>query len=372
MATAKRTKAKAARSGRGEKTAKSRPKRTSTASAAAWTFPKHSLEDAIAIPKAIEEQNAGNPMKADVLVRAVGFKKSSDWRFLDLLRSAGHYGLTEGSGTAATVRLDTIGQNVVAPSSAQDRQQALVNAFRNVELFRSVEDYYKGKKLPEDEFFENTLVREFGIPRDRVRIFIEVFTKNLGYLRAFRGEQSTDQETTGALILKNVDPKPDVIARDVDRRARSFLDTCFVMMPFGEWYDRYYKEIYIPAIQEAGMEAVRADELFSTGSVIEQIWEQIEKAKILLADLSNKNANVFYELGLAHAARKPVVFTAGSLDDVPFDLRHLRVVIYDSRDPFWGDKLKTNLATYLKAAKNDPAKSVPQPFRALVSEQDES
>jgi hypothetical protein len=69
------------------------------------------------------------------------------------------------------------------------------------------------------------------------------------------------------------------------------------MMPFGSWFDRYYQEIYVPAIKEAGFEPVRADELFTTGSVVEQIWEQIEKAKLLLADLSGKNANVFYELG---------------------------------------------------------------------------
>ncbi len=108
------------------------------------------------------------------------------------------------------------------------------------------------------------------------------------------------------------------------------------MMPFGEWFNVYYTEIYTQAIKDAGMEPMRADRLFSTGTVIEQIWEQIEKSKILLADLSGKNANVFYELGLAHAARKPVVFTSCSLEDVAFDLRHLRVIIYDINDPSWG------------------------------------
>jgi hypothetical protein len=111
------------------------------------------------------------------------------------------------------------------------------------------------------------------------------------------------------------------------------------------------------------MEPLRADELFSTGSVIEQIWEQIQKSKILLADLTGKNANVFYELGLAHAASKPVVFTTANLQDVPFDLRHLRVIAYDISDPFWGEKLKVNLSAYLRNAKSDPNKSIPQPFR---------
>ena len=137
------------------------------------------------------------------------------------------------------------------------------------------------------------------------------------------------------------------------------------MMPFGSWLDGYYKDLFIPAIKDAGMEPLRADELFSTGTVIEQIWEQIQKSKILLADLTGKNANVFYELGLAHAARKPVVFTSANLEDVPFDLRHLRVIIYDVRDPFWGEKLKANLTAYLRNAKNEPERSIPQPFRQV-------
>ena len=114
-------------------------------------------------------------------------------------------------------------------------------------------------------------------------------------------------------------------------------------MPFGSWFDRYYQEIYAPAIRDAGYEPVRADELFTTGSVVEQIWDQIERARLLLADLTGKNPNVFYELGLAHAARKPAVFTAAQVDDVPFDLRHLRVIIYDVREPEWAVRLKTSV-----------------------------
>lgn len=141
-------------------------------------------------------------------------------------------------------------------------------------------------------------------------------------------------------------------------------------MPFGEWFDRYYAEIYVPAIKEAGFEPVRADELFTTGSVVEQIWEQIEKAKLLLADLSGKNPNVFYELGLAHAAKRPVVFTAGRLDDVPFDLRHLRVIIYETREPDWAARLRKSVSDYLRNAAKEPGKSIPHPFRKMVEDVD--
>jgi len=136
------------------------------------------------------------------------------------------------------------------------------------------------------------------------------------------------------------------------------------MMPFGTWFDKYYQEIYVPAIKDAGFEPVRADELFTTGSVVEQIWEQIVKSRVLLADLTDKNANVFYELGLAHAARKPVVFTSSKVEDVPFDLRHLRVIIYEIREPNWAEKLRTDITDFLKNAAKDPEKSIPHPFRA--------
>lgn len=106
-------------------------------------------------------------MKADLLAHAVGFNKPNDWRFLDLLKSANLYGLVSGSGQHATVSLAKIGQDVVAPGSPQDRKAALLEAFRNVDDFKKVDDFYGTKRIPEDEYFLNTLTRQFDIPRDR-------------------------------------------------------------------------------------------------------------------------------------------------------------------------------------------------------------
>jgi hypothetical protein len=98
----------ATKAARAKKTAKKRvskskkAKRTVSDSSFAkgkpWTFPKNTLEDAIRIPKEIEEKNAGNPMPVDDLATAVGFRLANDWRFLDLLRSADQYGLVERTG----------------------------------------------------------------------------------------------------------------------------------------------------------------------------------------------------------------------------------------------------------------------------------
>jgi len=210
-------------------------------------------------------------MQARDLAKALGFNKP-DWRLTQLLTSANQYGLVVGQGKTAHVRLDEIGEGVVAPSSADQRKKALLQAFRNVEKFHEVERFYRGKKIPEDEFFENTLVRHFKIGRDRIDTFKDVFFANIEYLKLFR---AGPDETR--LLSKDPDASADgkaegARADNVDSgRVREFLDTCFVMMPFGEWFDRYYKEIYSPAIKEAGYEPVRADELFTTGSVVEQV-----------------------------------------------------------------------------------------------------
>jgi len=336
---------------------------------APWTFPKNTLEEAIRVPKAVEEKNAGNPMHAGDLAKALGFRQPRDWRFLDLVKSANLYGLVSGSGTTAKVAVEKLGEDIVAPSSPQQRQEALLAAFRKVPEFGEVEKFYGGKRIPEDEFFTNTLTRDFKIPRDRVERFADIFLANLKFLRAFNaGAVATGETGLAAPSAPEREPAEGVgLLRTVPReaRVREFLDTCFVMMPFGSWSDRYYQEIYVPAIKEAGYEPVRADELFTTGSVMEQVWDQISKAKVLLADLTDKNPNVFYELGLAHAARKPVIFSAARVEDVPFDLRHLRVIIYDIREPEWAATLRKYVTDYLKNASKEPEKSIPHPFRTL-------
>jgi hypothetical protein len=103
----------------------------------AWTFPQHILEDAVRVAQAIEEKHAGNPMHAADLAKAIGFRQPTDWRFLNQLRSANQYGLIKGSGPGATISLEKLGQDIVAPSSPQQRQQALRAAFINVPDFEN-------------------------------------------------------------------------------------------------------------------------------------------------------------------------------------------------------------------------------------------
>jgi len=129
--------------------------------------------------------------------------------------------------------------------------------------------------------------------------------------------------------------------------------------PFSGSLGGYYESIYKPAIEQAGLQPLRADaEIFATGKIMDQIWRGIRSAQVLVAELTTKNPNVFYELGLAHALEKPVVLVSSNQEDVPFDLRHIRVILYDQTDPFCGQKLIDKLADNLRSALSDPEEAI--------------
>lgn len=133
-------------------------------------------------------------------------------------------------------------------------------------------------------------------------------------------------------------------------------------MPFGGWLDDYYKNIYCPAIKTAGLVPRRADDLYRPSTIVNDIWELTKKAKIILADLTGKNPNVLYELGLAHAIAKPAILVTETMDDIPFDLRSLRIIVYDKNAPDWGGILQKNIELAIKEILLSPLKSVPSTF----------
>lgn len=129
-------------------------------------------------------------------------------------------------------------------------------------------------------------------------------------------------------------------------------------MPFGGWFDNYYEDIYYPAIEAGNLKPTRADDLYRPGTIINDIWKFTQDAKIVLADLTGKSANVFYELGLAHALAKPAILVTQSVDDIPFDLRTLRVLEYDKNHSNWGERLKNNITEAIVEVINSPLESV--------------
>ena len=145
------------------------------------------------------------------------------------------------------------------------------------------------------------------------------------------------------------------------KRKKNF---CFVISPFGGYYERYFEEVYEPAVLAAGLEARRADDLYRPSAIVNDIWSYVREARLLLADLTGKNPNVFYELGLAHACSKPVILLTQSMEDVPFDLRSLRVITYDLADPAWSSILRVSITRAIEEVQAAPLQSVLPTFHA--------
>jgi hypothetical protein len=105
----------------------------------------------------------------------------------------------------------------------------------------------------------------------------------------------------------------------------------FVVMPFGvEDLQVVYDDFVKPTVERrCGLQCVRGDDLFGSGVIIDDVLKAIRGSTLVIADLTGQNANVFYEVGIAHAVEVPVLLMAQSLDDVPFDVRHRRVLLYD-------------------------------------------
>ncbi len=209
--------------------------------------------------------------------------------------------------------------------------------------------------LPDQQFFVNALTDRFGLPGDKVGEFVEIFDD------AMHAAQLIDEEGERPRLVdigRDEEHRPKKAAQ-VARMAASKGTTCFVMQPFSGHLGGYFESIYKPAIEQAGLQALRADaEIFGTGKIMDQIWRGIRSADVLVAELTSKNPNVFYELGLAHALEKPVVLVSSNQEDVPFDLRHIRVILYDQADPFWGQKLVDKLADNIQSALADPEDAI--------------
>jgi hypothetical protein len=143
---------------------------------------------------------------------------------------------------------------------------------------------------------------------------------------------------------------------------------CFVMMPFGNPFDEYYLEIYKKAIEENDLKPVRADDLFRPSPIIRDIWEYINNSKVLLADITGLNPNVMYELGLAHAIAKPVILISDNIKNVPFDLRHLRILIYNTERPKWANKLKNSIERSIAEILENPNDAILSAFLNIKPE----
>jgi hypothetical protein len=108
-----------------------------------------------------------------------------------------------------------------------------------------------------------------------------------------------------------------------------YLPDLFVLMPFAPGLRPVYDDHIKKVASGLGLSAARGDDFFSKGSIMHDVWSAIYYARVIIADCTKRNPNVFYEIGIAHTLGKDTILISQAVKDIPFDLRHLRTIIYE-------------------------------------------
>lgn len=117
-------------------------------------------------------------------------------------------------------------------------------------------------------------------------------------------------------------------------------NTVFVLIPFHPEYEEVYSEIRKVCL-EIGMKCRRADEIFLNRAIMENILDGITRSEIIIADITEKSPNVYYELGIAHSFRDQdaVILTSHNIKNSPFDIHHRVIMVYD-KENFFGFRVE--------------------------------
>ncbi len=182
-------------------------------------YPMHSLEDALAIARAVQERNAGLPFDRILLAKALGTTPTSSG-FTMKLNSSAKYGLTQGGYNDARISLTPRGQAIVAPRDQAEQRRALLEAALQPEIFGQFYRALDGKRIPEDEYAQGMLQREFGVHP-------ELVAECLGIIKA-NGLFARILEEVGGSLYVNLKAAQDALA---DQPARPAADVAAPALP---------------------------------------------------------------------------------------------------------------------------------------------
>jgi len=146
-------------------------------------------------------------------------------------------------------------------------------------------------------------------------------------VQSLRDERSQHLTTIDELRRRLGDVVP---ATPIWRSRRFEIDTslAFCLLPFQEQFMQVYEQGVVPALEASGLRGLHAGQIFDNREIMEDIWESICACRLVVADVTGRNANVFYELGICHTLGKEVIVITQDSNDVPFDIRHRRFIEY--------------------------------------------
>lgn len=158
-------------------------------------FPRFTLEQSLAIPRSIAENNACKPYSRLSLAESIDRSPEST-AFRYLITSSTAYGLTEGSYANPQIKLTELGLSFAAPKSDEEKRKALVRAAINIELFGKLYQHFDQHKIPSHENFKNTLLRDYDVEPSLVDDCINQFKDDGKFVGLIRQVAGSDQVTT--------------------------------------------------------------------------------------------------------------------------------------------------------------------------------
>ena len=295
-----------------------------------WTFPRATLEQALKIPTAIKELNGGNPWEPDEIRKAISAGTGNSYFYLTA--ASRDYGLTIGTRDTDKISLADLGRDLVFAGNRTTEAELKMRAFLNVDVFKRVLEFYKGSNLPEMKYLGNTLQKEFQLAPETHEEFSRIFRENCKYLGITSGtvvindegsvDPSTGTTTPGTVTLAEAGGASKLIA--------------FVIMPFVErdakhatgFFPEVLRSLITPAAKDSGF-TVRTANRQGSDLIQSTIVNDLLEADLVIADLTEHNPNVMFELGVRMAEDKPVVLIKAMGTGPLFDIDNmLRVFEY--------------------------------------------
>jgi hypothetical protein len=340
-------------------------------------FPKHTLQEALKVAKAVQDKNGGQPLPPTDTAIAIGVSPGGSG-FRIILASSLKYGLTTGSYQADRIAIKDNGRNIVEPTSEEAKKQALVAAAFTPPTFRRIYEYLKGKKLPDPSFLQNTIVREFEVPREHAAQCVEIFTANMEFVGLVRTAQTgkwlsseaapppvltelggEEEEDTGAGAKEKppltppspATPPPPTAVHSVfiaHGKNRRLLDQVKQIVEFGKFnavvsQEREATAIPVPEKVIADMHQCQA------GITIVSADEKVKDAEGI--EVYKINDNVLIEIGAATVLyKKKVILLWDKRIEVPSNLQGLYRCEFEGDTLDWdsGLKLQRTLTEFSK------------------------
>ena len=313
------------------------------------SFPRETLAKALTLAQAIREKNGGNSWSSDQAAEAVEMTRKTN-NFFYLCAAARDYGLTKGGRDTETVELQPLGREIVYADNPEVEMAKKREAFLRVDLFKNVLDYYKGANLPEMKYLGNTLENKFGLSKDKHEEFSKIFRENCEYLGITTGFSTSKQNAESGVVeqeqIKSDAPTTVTLA---EPKNGSNGGTAFVIIPFVEresvhtkgFFQEVLRNLITPAARDAGFTVKTANRQGS--DVIQStIITDLINADLVIADLTEHNPNVLFELGIRIAQKKPVALIKSSGTGRIFDVDNM-IRVFEYQSTLWKSSIDADL-----------------------------